>query len=376
MKNIVFNNKIGSPYVPKYPKLTKVQEQNLIASLFEQLLIFDQVIITTNTVNFALAFLLKKLGINIVEKLFERNYIKLMLWTPVMITSGYRQQEGKPINNSEIFTSTPLLTGELTDEDLDPEKNVSKAFKPFNCNRDRRRIFTKKVIKNYIVPDGMAFSSDASKIVIDAYENNNFSALGFPFKEESNKLNIEDRGKLLDLGHKALEIAILSKYGFKSYENYEHYQIYEQNLYNIGKGYNVSEGTSAILNLEKLPDLKSFFINENLKFDDLFRIRHLKNAKFYRKWINEIAESSNAEEITQEYFNEVKGSNKFFNSQGGKLVRNLSVFAIGTALKTAIAHPAGILVAGGLGLLNALVLDGILIGKNPSMFVNDLKKNI
>lgn len=376
MSNIVFNNKIGNPYAFDYPKLTKEEEQNIIAGLFEQLLIFDKITITTSRVNFALAFLISKLGINTVEKLFELGYIRILLWTPILMTGSGRQQEDGTIDKSVIYGQPPIAAGTLGDKDLDPEENIHNAIAHFNFHRDRRRIFTKKAAKNYIIPNGMEFSSDSAKVVIDAYESNNLAGLGLPFEKESNQLDLEQRQKLLGLGHKVLETAILSKYGFKSFENYEHSKIYEQNLGNIGKAYNVSEGTSAILNLEKLPDLQSLFINEKLKFEDLFILRHLSNAKYYRKWINEIGESSNAEEITKEYLNEIKGSNKFFNSGGGKFVRNLGMFGASTALGAAVAGPVGAVAGFGLGLLDTFVLDGILKGKNPSMFIDDVRNNI
>ena len=374
LSNIVFNNKIGNPYAFDYPKLTKEEEQNIIAGLFEQLLIFDKIAITTNRDNFALAFLISKLGINTVEKLFELGYIKILLWTPVIMTGSGRQQEDGTIDESVIYGQPPIASGALGGKDLDPEENIHHAITHFNFHRDRRRTFTKRAATNYIIPNGMEFSTGSAKLVIDAYESNNLAGVGLPFEKESNQLDLDQRQQLLGLGHKVLETAILSKYGFKSFENFEHYKICEQNLENIGKAYNVSEGTSAILKLEKLPDLKSLFLNERLKFGDLFTIRHLSNAKYYRKWINEIAESSNAEEIAREYLNQIKGSSKFFNSGGGKFVRNLCMFGVGTALSTAVAGHLGAAAGFGLGLLDTFVLDGILKGKNPSMFVDDLKK--
>jgi len=105
-------------------------------------------------------------------------------------------------------------------------------------------------------------------------------------------------------------------------------------------------------------------------------LRHLSNAKYFRKWINEISESSNAIEITKEYINQIKGSNKFFTSGEGKLIRNLGMFGASTALGVAVAGPVGAVAGFGLGLLDTFVLDGILIGKNPSMFIDDLRGSI
>lgn len=376
MSNIVFNNKIGNPYGFEYPRLTKQEEKNIIAGIFEQLLIFDKITITTNRVNFALAFLIHKLGINTVEKLFELGYIRILLWTPIMMTGGGRQKADGSIDKSVIFGKPPIVAGSLSDNDIDPEENIHNAIKHFNLHRDRRKIFTKTAAKCYIIPDGMEFSRESTTVVINAYESNNLAGLGLPYEKESNQLELEQRQLLLGLGHKVLETAVLSKYGFKSYENYEHFKICEQNLDNIGKAYKVSEGTSVILNLENLPDLKSLFINEKLQFEDLFTLRHLSNAKYFRKWINQISESSDAKEITREYFNQIKGSNSFFNKNEGKLIKNLGMFGVSTALGAAVSGSIGIIASFGLGILDTFVLDGILKGKNPSMFIENLRKNI
>lgn len=107
------------------------------------------------------------------------------------------------------------------------------------------------------------FPSDSGKLVIDAYVNNNLEDLNLPYTKAPDQLNLEERGRLLDLSHKVLETAILSEYGLKSFENYENYKICEKNLQNIGKAYNVSKNTSNILSIENTPNLKELFIPKN-----------------------------------------------------------------------------------------------------------------
>lgn len=376
MSSFVFNNTIGNPYDFSWPIITKQQEELIIAGLFEQLLIFDKVTISTNRLNFALFFLINKLGINTVERLFECGYIQILLWTPFIVSSSGHQREDGSIDESVIYGKPPLSGGSITSNDLNPEDNMNKALSPFNLNRERRRIFSRIAQKYYIIPDGLKFARDSARIVIDSYEKNNLASLGLPYEKESTQLNLEERGTLLTLGHKVLETAILSEYGLKSFDSYEHYKICDENLKNIGKAYQLTENTSKILKLENLPDLKSLFIHEKLRFDDLFQLRHLSSAKYYRKWINEISESIDAQEISKEYINQIKGSSKFFNTSGGKLLRNLGIFGISTVLGSAILGPAAVTAGFALGLLDTFVLDGILKGKNPSMFISDIRSNL
>lgn len=237
MKSEVFNNSIGSPYGFNYPNLTKEEEQQILAELFEQLLVFDKITISTNRLNFALAFLIKNLGINTTERLFDYGYIRLMIWTPVMMTSSGRRREDGSIDESVIYGKPPIGAGSLDAKDTDPEENIRKALSHFNILRDRRRIFTRLASKDYLVPNGMVFSTDSANFVIDAYQKNTLATLGLPFDKVPEQLDFLQRQSLLDLGHKVLETAILSKYNLKSYENFEHFEICKQNLSHIGKAH-------------------------------------------------------------------------------------------------------------------------------------------
>ncbi len=384
MNNEILNTKIGNPSAFDFSRLTKEQEDEVLSSLFEQLLLFDKITIATNRVNFALVFLINKLGLNTVEKLFDNDYIRLLLWTPVIVSGAGRKKDDGTFDRSTLYGQPPIVAGALGEDDIDPEKNIIKSISGFNIHRDRRRIFTRRVLKSFVVPQGMEYSTDSAKFVIDAYENNNLANLGLPFEKESNQLDFEQRQQLLSLGHKVLETALISKYNLKAYENYEPYQICTKNLENIGNAYNVSENTSSIFKCENLPDLKKLFLSERLQFDDVFKIRHLSNAKYYRKWINNVSENVNAEEISKEYINQIKGSTKFFESNSGKFIKNLGMFGVGSLLGAALAGPTGAAVGAaagkaaelGLGLLDTFVLDGLLKGKNPSMFIEDLRKRI
>lgn len=376
MKSNVLNNSIGTPYIFQYPRLSKDQEQSILADLFEQLLIFDEITLTTSRINFALTFLIQKININNVERLIDAGYLKFILWSPIIFTSSGMQREDKSIDESVIYGRPPLAAGSLSAEDLNPERNIRAALSNFDIHEERKRNFIKKAVKNYSIPDGMILSQDSAELIIDAYKNNNLSELGLPYEKEPEQLNVKERGRLLELGHKVLETAILSQYNLKSYENFETFKICKNNLENIGKAYNVSENTTNILRLENLPNLKQLFITEKLDFESVFKLRHLGTAKYYRKWINQVGENSNLQEVTAEYLNEIKGNNSFFEKSGGKFLKNLAYLAASTAIGSALAGPIGSAAGFTLGLLENFLVDDILKGKNPSMFINDIKNEI
>ena len=61
MKNIIYNNSISnSSILGQIPKFTKEQENDILALFFEQLLLFDYIVISTDKDNFSLTFLISK----------------------------------------------------------------------------------------------------------------------------------------------------------------------------------------------------------------------------------------------------------------------------------------------------------------------------
>jgi hypothetical protein len=384
MKSEVFNSNIGSPYDFGYPKLTATQDQQILASLFEQLLLFDKIAISTGRLNFGLVFLISRLGLPIVERLLESGYIRFMIYSPMIVTGTGRKDENGEIDQSVIYGQPPIAAGSLSDEDLDPERNIHYALSNFNLEKKYARALTKKALKNYVVPDGMKIAANSEKLILDAYTNNNLASLGLPYTKEPTQLDLNERQLLLQLGHKVIETSILANFNLKSYENFEHLEICKQNIENIGKAYNVAGNTSEILKIENVPNLKELFLQERMDFENVFKIRHLSTARYYRKWINEVGENSNCYEVTEAYLNEIKGKTKFFETTKGKFIKNLGSFALSTGLGAAIAGQAGAVVGAflqpaahyGLGLLETFWLDDILKGKNPSMFVDDIKREL
>lgn len=372
----VLNNTIGSPYDFEYPNLNASQEKFILAQLFEQILLFDKVTITSGRLNFPLFFLIKHIGINKVEELIDKNIIDFLIWAPLLFTGKGRDREDGTRDISVIYGQAPIVAGSISDEDLDPEKHIDKALSFFNIHRDRKRIFKRTAIDKYTIPDGLKSSSDSANLIINAYTSNNLVELGLPYEKEPGQLDMEQRDLLMDLGYKVLETSLLSKYKLKSFENYEHYKICEQNLKNIGKAYKVSENTSDILKIEAIPNLKNLYLTSNFNFEDVLNLRYKSNAKYFRKWINQVSESENVLSISKEYLNEIKGSKSFFDSNPGKLVRNIGIFAASEALGTALAGAIGTIAGFGLGLLDTFWLDSILKGKSPAMFIGDIEDAI
>lgn len=389
MKNIVYNNQINnSSIIGVTPRFSKQQEENLLAIFFEQLLLFDYVVISTDRNNFTLFFLIKKLGIDTIERLFRAGYVKLSIKSAIIVTGTGRQMENGEIDESVIYKQPPIVGGTLSDEDLDFEKNIYHGLTPFNLGTKKIRQLTKVISPNYLSVDNMDLGVDATQLVLNSYKSNLLEYLNLPYDKEPEQMNLEERKKLQSLAHSILEMGIISKNSFKSYENYGNFEI-AQNIYNnIGKAFKISDNTAEILSIENTPDLQQIFLQNNFDISDIFKLRHLKTAKYFRKWINEIGENENSAEVTEAYLAEIKEAKSFFNTTKGKIIKNTLLFGASTGLGTLIAGPIGALAGAsavpainlgvdyGLSLLEEFTTEGLFAGKNPKIFIDGLKREL
>ena len=376
MKSSVLNCSIGARSYWSYPELNADQENELLAQLFEQLMLFDKVVIRTNRLNFGMFFLLKSLGIQTVEKLLERNCIEFLLWTPILVSGTGTVQDDGSIDESIIYSQPPVVGGMLSDKDQDPEENIDKALSCFPMSRSTKRDLTKKALKKYIIPNGMQLSTDSAKLVIESYQNNVFSSLGLPYEKEPVLLNLEERNVMLRLGQSLIETSVLSEYNLKSYRNYEHFEIVKQSIKRIGKAFKIAENTESILSYEHTPDIKKLFLQEKLEFDSVFKLRHSNNAKYFRRWINGIGEVVDSKEITIEYLNEIKGKYKVPMEDEKNFLLTVSSILAGAAISSISNELIGLATSAGLTVFENYFLDNLLKGKNPSMFIEDIKANI
>ncbi|WP_435522961.1 hypothetical protein [Chryseobacterium indoltheticum] len=250
------------------------------------------------------------------------------------------------------------------------------------------RQLTKVISPNYLSVDNMDLGVDTTQLVINSYKANLLEYLNLPYDKEPEQMNLEERKKLQSLAHSILEMGIISKNSFKSYENYGSFEI-AQNIYtNIGKAFKISDNTAEILSIENTPDLQQIFLQNHFDISDVFKLRHLKTAKFFRKWINEVGENENSAEVTEAYLAEIKEAKSFFNTTKGKIIKNTVLFGASTGLGTLIAGPIGAAVGAsavpvvnlgidyGLSLLEEFTTEGLFSGKNPKIFIDGLKREL
>lgn len=359
------------------------QKRKILAVLFEQFLLFDKIAIKIDHQNLELYFLIKELGINKVEELLDHGILIPVLWTPVIITGlGMRREDGTT-DESTIIGQPPIIAGSLSGDAADPEHNIDKLLSYFELHKDRKRIFKKKVVSKVVLPNN-SIADKSAEIVIDAYIKGELTELGLKPEKEPSDLNRQERDKLFQLGHHVLQTTVLAEKGYKSYDKLPDFTLTKNSIRSIESAYHVSENTSTILKIENLANIQDYVLENKIPFDRVFDLRYKKNIKEYRKWINSLSTSTDTKQITKEYLDEVAGKNKFFESTGGKFIRNIAMLGVGTGLGATLAGIGGAAAGAvvgkaaelGLSLLDTYVLDGMLKGWNPRMFVDEIKEEV
>lgn len=198
MKDInltIFNTDLNSfsrKYLFKSNRLTPYEELlfplkylQILASLFEQFLLFEKISFKVYGENAPLAILINELGIKQVEELIEEKKLEFVLWT-TMVT----------YNVDEIKGVLPLQHGTLTSPvHSDPEESIRLGLNMLKKYPDRKiRRMIQQIFQNiYKIPDKY-FSRDAAKLVINAYNSNKLEDIGMPNEKDIQKLLVKERG--------------------------------------------------------------------------------------------------------------------------------------------------------------------------------------
>jgi hypothetical protein len=371
-------------YISSFGNFSQNRNANCM-ELFEDFLLFDCVSFNIVGINNPILFLINELGLNKVEELLERGTIEFVTNVPLIATNL-----GKELNGKQQYKGVqPLFTGKIKNQsNSDPEYQVDEALKLITgLNRERRRIFKKIVLNQYKIPNS-TFSSDAKTLVLNAYKSNKLKSLGLDYNREPEDLGIKERHLLVNLGYEIIETSILAQFNYKSKNNSKVLLIVKESIDKLLNAGQVLVNNSEILRIENIPDLQNLYLVKNYKFSDVFSIRDSGDAKKYRRWINEKTNELKDKSITKDYIDSITKQNGFFNTNKGKLLKTISMFAFSSYVGKEISDTSGSLIGLSLGkvldratdlgidLIDEYILEGILKGWNPRFFVDELKEKI
>lgn len=353
--------------------------------LFENLLLFDCISFNIVGFNHPLLFLIEELGLNKVEEMLERKSIEFVTNIPLIAANL-----GEEIDGHQHFRGVdPLFSGVFSSPaNSDPEYQIDETLKLLpTINRERKKILKKIVLKQYKIPQSR-YSSDAQNIVLDAYINNKLNLFGLPNHIEPENLGITERKLLADLGYDVIETGILSQFKYKSKNNNKVLQITKNSFDKFYNALQVSTNNTDILKFENIPDLQNLYTLKKYTLSDVMSLRETRDAKKYRDWINEKTDALNDISITKLYIDDITKQNGFFNTNKGKLIKTISMFALSSYVGGQLAGSPGTIFGLSVGrlldktadlgidLIDEYILDGYLKGWNPRFFIDEFRRNL
>lgn len=350
---------------------------NALADILEQFLFFDKVSIKVYGENITLTVLINELGVNNVFSLIEEGAIEFLLWTPTLTTM---------VDDTFLGVMQPLQPGILnstTHKNPDESINAGLKFMKVQPDRTKRREIERKVGKIYKLPK-QNFAHDSVELIYSAYTSNKLASAGLPNEKELNRLNYNERQKLLKFGEGVLETAILADFKYTSIGNYQYYDVSSQSIGAIKAGSKVLDGIGEILKTESLPDIKQLILERKISLKDVVDFRRKSTSKKFRQWM--VSTLDDSEYITKQYIEEIANHKGYFETPKGKFIKTVGVYGVGLSVGAVIEGAPGALAGvgvsallkpiGELGLsfIDAYLLDKLLKGWQPRMFINEYEK--
>lgn len=387
---VVFNsdlNKFSRTYLIKNPgENEKELERNFassyqrsLANVIEQLLLFDKISLKVYGENMPLVVLVNELGVNQVMELIEENVIEFVLWTPILTTM---------VNDDLIGKAMPIQSGNATSTvHCDPKESAIQGINRIRISmpRSTRRDLQRKIAKRYKIPRP-EFVHKAADIVMSAYSSNNLEALGLKKEKDIKFLDATERSKLLSLGDDILETTILADFKYASVDNDSYYAISKASFDSISRVKTITDSFEQILRVERLPNIYELIVRGQLQLEELVKIRRKKASIEFRKWLQGAATDS--EYISKQYISEIANHKGILETNFGKFLKTIGMFSVSAVVGAALGGVEGSILGFGAGkvlepavdlgldFFDAYLLDGLLKGWHPKMFVSEFEKLI
>jgi hypothetical protein len=391
MSTNVFNTGAHS-FTRKYLIKNPGEDQNTLSLTFEkeyykclgeiveQLMYFDKITIKVYGENLSLVILINELGVKKVLQLVEEGVIEFLLWTTMITTIVSNEMVGKmnPLQSAVVDSKVHCEAGE----------SVKMGLRSLKVQPDRntRRDIERKVSKAYKMPKP-DFAKDAVDIINSAYESNKLAEIGLPNERDIIWLLKEERFKLLGAADDILETTILADFKLSSIGNYQYFSLSKQSFEVIEKASKIFDGAKKINEIERLPDMQQLLLAKEIDLKKIVDLRKKPVSRKFRRWLYESV-GNDSEYILKEYIDEIAEHKVFFETNKGKFIKTMGMFGIGGAIGALTGNVTGT-VAGmaagkilepaadlGLSFIDTYLLDGLLKGWQPRLFINEYQKII
>jgi hypothetical protein len=346
------------------------------ASLFEHLLLFDHVSIKVHGENVPLAILHQLFGEKGLESLLEQEAIKFVLWRPMI---GHFITDAPGVD--------PLVYGnQNSPAHSDPEASfdLSLAWLGEMPTRQALKRLKRKVLPLYEMPPP-ELAGETVKSVNSAFRSGKLRSLGFDAEKlDYRNLALPQRERLGKCAGLLLEYRFLMSRGMTSMASFEYFALFAESLERIGKSDRITGGFSELTKFENMPNLQALFSTLPDGLERLPKLRQTRNARYFRQWLSNA--TSCDKKVTDEYLAAIADRKGPLDFPAGKLTKVITLAAAGAAIGQAIEGQVGALLGAaagsvadkaadfGLDMLDEFLLDGLLKGWHPRMFIDDVRR--
>jgi hypothetical protein len=374
-KYFVADSKLSAVEISQF----SVQRQQVEATVFENLLLFDRVSLKVFGENIPLAVLLNLFGERGLEELIEQDALEFILWTPFV---AFMEDYNEGID--------PLVSGTHNSKaHSDPEESIELGLnwmtnKPL---RSKRRALVRKLRDLYRIPAD-DLPHNAVGITKSAYSSGKLKAYGFdPEKRDIRKLNQTEKQRLCTCAEDLLEYTYLLSNKMTSFSKREFFEFFAQSQNRLKVANAKSVAFCKLAELEEFPDLKTLYTQLEAPLQKMLKVRGKRSSQRFRSWLDNPTppDERSASEITKEYIDAIANAKGFFQTTTGKLTKTAATSSIGAGIGAVIGGIPGVVMGASVGkilepaadialdLVDQFLIDGLTKGWTPRIFIDDLR---
>lgn len=355
-------------------KLLPARLRDQLASIFEQLLLFDRITFKVYGENLLIPILLKHLGTKGFYALVEEEAIGFALWTPTIV---YMKDN---IPGVETLGSGNLNSAPHADPEKSIETGLSWLVDPLTVKQKKNII--KKVLPLYVIPDA-TLAAKSVNVVKASFNSGRLSHYGLnPETKKLDNLSTDDKKILARCGDDILEYNFLVGNGLTSFSEYKYFSPFWDTIERFRVAHKMQEDFARIATIEGFPQLKSLFEQLDNPLQKLPYLRQNRHSVKFRSWLENTSAQSVSQDVVKSYIDSVTEKKGFFDSSGAKFVKSIAMATLGYGLGETIHENAGLLAASVaaisgdtvIDLLDSFLLERVSKGWSPRMFFDELNK--
>jgi hypothetical protein len=360
--------------------LYQTRLDNIKASVFESLMLFDKTCFKVVGENIPLAILINEAGVSGVEKLIDQGGLSFLHWQTMI---------GNMVSN--IPGVIPLVSGKYDNGPyIDPEESIAIGLKILSNqpNKKQRQTIIRKA-RDLYTASSVSDTAETTTFVTSAFSSGKLK----PYGLDNEKLDLyslptASKEALAQCAEDLLEYKQVLSKGLSILENSRFISLFNDTAEKINK-INATEAVSIMAALEGFPDLKAVYRSIDNPIQKAVGLRERKNVIKFRKWLDQ-APNEERGDISRAYMEAIANPKGFFETKTGKFTKSVAITIIGAGVG-AVASPigttagaafgaaAGKVVEPGLALCLALVdeylISGLIKGWTPRMFFSEIQKS-